>query len=113
VRAGRAQRDPARRHEREQPHSHVALARDRVVEVLAPAGADLDLGRDQLACDRLRQHAVLRDRGVAQFLEPRHELERPAVEDGELLLDADGEVGRRREDLLGAVQVDGGRPHVR
>ena len=43
VRAGRAERDAVRVGEREQPPARLALARERVLDVLAAARADLDL----------------------------------------------------------------------
>ena len=45
VRAGRAERDAARGGEREQAPARLALAGERVGEVLAAPGADLDLAR--------------------------------------------------------------------
>ncbi len=59
---GRAERDPELRREPEEVPAALALALERVGEVLAPAGADLDLGGDQLTRDRVGQHVVLRRR---------------------------------------------------
>ena len=59
VRAGRAERDAVRgRRARTGGRATSRCAADRVVEVLAAAGADLDLRGDQLAGDRGRQHRV-------------------------------------------------------
>jgi hypothetical protein len=110
VRAGRAERDAARLGQREQAGARVALAAQRVVEVLAAPGADLDLRRDQLAGDRLGEHRVLERSGIAQLLEARHQVERGGVEHRELLLDPDGAVARGSEDLLGSGQVNQGVP---
>ena len=49
---------PCARGEREQPVATLLLARDRVGEVGALAGADLDLGGDQLPGDRVGEHVV-------------------------------------------------------
>jgi hypothetical protein len=106
VGAGGAERHPARLGEGEETIAHVALAAQRVVDVVAAAGADLDLAGDQLAGDRRRQHGILDGGGVAQLLEARHEVERGGVEHRELLLDPHGAVARGREDLLGGGQVD-------
>ena len=57
-------------------------------------GADLDLGGDQLAGRRLGQHLVALAGGV-DVLEAVLQLQRPRVEDRELLLEPDREVGAR------------------
>jgi hypothetical protein len=106
VRAGGPERHASAAGEREQPLAHVALARERVREVLAASGADLDLAADQLAGDRLGQHAVLGRGGVAQLLEARDQVERVGVQERELLLEPDREIGGGREGLRGAVRVD-------
>src|SRR6201999_3433374 len=77
---------------REQPATQVALGAAGSGQVLAAAGPDLDLRGDQLAGDRLAQPRVVGG-GVAQPLEVPDELERLGIEHGELLLQADGEVG--------------------
>ena len=59
----------------------------RLGERLAAAGADLDLGGDQLA-DEVRLELGAAGRGL-QLLEAVDEPERHRVEDGELLLDRD------------------------
>ena len=94
------------RGEREQAVAGVALAAQRVVEVLAAPRADLDLARDELAGDGHGEHRVFGGREVAQLLEARDEVQRRRVEDGELLLEADGGVGRDGEELLRCGQVD-------
>ena len=64
-------------------------------ERVAAAGADLDLGGDQLADEvRLELGAP---RGLLQLLEAVDELERLGIEERELLLDREREVGRRLE----------------
>jgi len=78
--------------EREQPPSALALARDRIAEVRPRARDDLDLRGDQLASDPLAQRGV-RGRGVAELLEARREVEGRRVENRELLLDPDRQVG--------------------
>ena len=83
-----------------------AAARDdvarRLGERLAPRRGDLDLARDQLAEDALLQ---IGRRAVAQQLEGAGERQAAGVEDLVLLLEADGEVGRRREALLDLGEV--------
>jgi hypothetical protein len=91
--------------EREQPLAGLALAAERVGQVLAAPGADLDLAADELAGDRVGQDRVV-GRRVAQLLEARHELECVRVKERELLLEPDREVGGVREGLRGAVRVD-------
>ncbi len=49
-----------------------------------------------------QQDGVAR-RGGAQLLEARHEIERLRMQDRELLLDADGEVDSRGEQLARSV----------
>ena len=105
VGAGRPERDPALGGQREEAPAQVALGGDRVGQRLAAARADLDLRRDQLAGDR-RGEDRIGLRAGAQVLEARHELQRRGVEDRELLLEADGEVGRALERLAGAFEVD-------
>ena len=78
---------PALLRKREQAPAAIALGRDRRCEVVAPAGANLDLRRDQLARHRVAQHRIV-GRGVAQLVEARRQAEVAAVEQRELLLDA-------------------------
>ena len=78
--------------------------RDRLGEALGPPGADLDLGRDQLAGRRLGQQLVLLAGGV-DVLEAVLQLQRGRVEDRELLLEPDREVGGGLESLADEVEV--------
>jgi hypothetical protein len=103
--AGGGQPHAALGGEREQPHARLALPGERVVDVGPAAGANLDLGRDQLPGDRLREHLVL-ERGSGQLLVALGQPERAGVEDRELLLDAHREVLGGVEDLTGAVRVE-------
>jgi hypothetical protein len=75
------------------------------VHVAAASRADLHLRGDQLARHRVDQHLVARG-GGAQLLEARDEGQAGGIEQRELLLDADAEVGRGLERLAGAVEVD-------
>ena len=82
-----------------------AIAARCLGEALAAARPHLDLGRDQLT-DDVRREVGLDRRGV-QLLEPVGQLERLRIEQRELLLDRDGQVGagverltRLREELL-------------
>ena len=108
VRAGGGEAGAELGGEREQAPAAVALGRERGEQVLPAAGADLDLGRDQLARERLGKRRVGL-RGVAQLLEALREVERRRVEDRELLLEPDGAVGRLREQLGGGVEVEAQR----
>jgi hypothetical protein len=84
-----------------------ALARQRVVQVGAGAGDNLNLRGDQLTRDVLVQD-LLALRGGAQLLKARLQVERARVEDRELLLDAHRHFGRRGEGLLHPVEVETG-----
>ena len=92
--------------QREEPVAAVRWSGDRLGEALGPAGADLDLGGDQLAGGGLGQHLVLLA-GRVDVLEAVRELERLRVEDRELLLEADREIGRGLESLPSEVEVEG------
>ena len=70
-----------------------------VGERLATSRLDLDLGGDQLADEVRLEHRALR-RGL-HVLEPVDEPERCRIEQRELLLDRDGEVGAGLEGLAG------------
>ena len=91
--------------EREQPPARLLLLGARVGDVLAAAGADLDLGRDQLAGDRVGEHRVARA-GVAQLLEPGDQLERLGMDERVFLLDPDREVLGGLEGLARSGEVD-------
>jgi hypothetical protein len=77
--------------DRSRPRASPSHLGRRLGEALATAGADLDLGCDQLA-DEMRLELGRLRRGV-HLLEPVDERERLGIEEGELLLDRDGEVG--------------------
>ena len=114
VGAGRAERDPARLGEREQPAAGVALAAQRVVRRprRGPSGSR---SRSEISSPAIAvgEHRVVGAGEVAQLLEARHEVERRGVEDGELLLEADGDVGRGGEELLALRPGRCSRPQVR
>jgi hypothetical protein len=113
VRARRPEKGVVPGRQGEQARARLALPGHRVAEGLAAARADLDLALDQLAGDRLRQHRVLL-REVAELLEAVVERVRLRVEDRELLLDPDREVGGGLEDLSDSRHVEhGSGPQVR
>jgi hypothetical protein len=82
----------------------LAQARGGLFEIDAAAGANLDLGGDQLADEVLLERRA--HGGRLQLLEPVRQRQRLGVEDRELLLDRQGEVLRglvllaREADLL-------------
>jgi hypothetical protein len=90
--AGGAERQAHPADQLEQPLPPLTLLRDRLGEALGPPGADLDLGRDQLAGRRLGQQLVLLTLRV-DVLEAVLQLQGRRVEDRELLLEPDREVG--------------------
>lgn len=90
--------------ELEQARPALALPGHRLGEALRAAGADLDLGRDQLAGRRLGQQVVLLTGGV-DLLEAVLQLQRGRVEDRELLLESDREIGGGLESLADEVEV--------
>ena len=97
MRAGRAERDAARLGERAELLAPLAEERGGVGERVAAAGADLDLGGDQLADEvRLELRPLRR---LLQLLEAVDEVERLGVEERELLLDGDREIGHGLERL--------------
>ena len=106
MRAGRPERHAVGVREREQAPAVLALAFGRVPEVLAGARDDLDLRGDQLARHCLAQAGVGSRRSV-ELLEARDQVQRARIEDRELLLQADREVGGFLESVGGAVEVDG------
>ena len=84
--------------EREQPRPMLALKLHRPGEALRAPGADLDLRGDQLPGRRLGQQLVLQAGGV-EVLEAVAQVEALRIDDRELLLEADREVGRGVEQL--------------
>ena len=94
---------PCDRREREQAAAALVLALECVGEVRALAGTDLDLGGDQLTGDRAGQHVVAVPPS-AQRLERVDQGQRLGVEQRELLLEPDREVGRGLEDLAAPVR---------
>ena len=88
MRAAGGERDPEALAEREQAGAAFALELHRLGEGLAAARADLDLGVDQLAGDRLGEQLVLLA-GAAELLEAVDELEAVGVDERELLLEPD------------------------
>ena len=91
--------------EGEQAPSALALEGEGFDEGLAPTGDDLDLRGDQLARDRCGEQGVTLQGVVAQLLEARDELQRGGVEDRELLLEADREVGSPGERVNCLVEI--------
>jgi hypothetical protein len=110
VGSGRPKREPAALGEREESGAHLALAAQRVAEVLAAPGADLDLARDQLAGDRGGEHGVLAARSVPELLEALDEVQGRGVEEHELLLEPHGQIRGPVEAGHGAAEVE---RHVR
>ena len=112
MRAGRPQGDVARLGQREQPPAALVLALERVTEVLTLAGADLHLGGDQLAGEGVDQEVV----GVrlrSDLLEDVGQRERVRVEQCELLLEPDREVGRGLEYIARSMCVEDGQEEAR
>ena len=91
MRAGRSERDAERVREGQELDAALGEPRRRFREALAATRADLDLGRDQLAGEVRLERRPLRRR--LEVLEAPDETERRRVEDGELLLDRDRQVG--------------------
>jgi hypothetical protein len=69
MRAGGAQHQALAGGQREQAPAAVVLELERVGEVRSLAGADLDLGRDQLPRNRVGEHVVALSLGL-DLLEP-------------------------------------------
>ncbi len=107
--AGGAKRGALGRGERKQAVAAVALAGEGVGEISAGAGDDLDLRGDELAGDVLAKQGIAEERQVAELLEAGNEIERGGVEDRELLLQADREVGGERESFNCLVEVQTGQ----
>jgi hypothetical protein len=102
---GRSQDEPHRVGQRLQLRPALRHRGGHVGERLAASRLDLDLGRDQLADEMRLERRPLR--GGLHLLEAVDEVQRDRVEERELLLDRDGEVGpvvealpRREEQLL-------------
>src|SRR5919198_1673759 len=72
-------------------------------KVFAATGADLDLGRDQLAHEMAFEVRALR--GVEELLEAIDEAMRTRIEDRKLLLDRDGEIDAVVEALAGKADL--------
>ena len=102
VRPGRGKTDPERVRERFELHTPLRHRRRDVGERLEPPGLDLDLGGDQLADEVRLEHGPLRRR--LQLLEAVDEVERRRLEQRELLLDRNGEVGAALEPLACSVE---------
>ncbi len=83
----------------------LALELHRLSEALRPPGADLDLRGDQLSGRRLGQQLVLQAGGV-EVLEAVAQVEALGIDDRELLLEPDREVGRGLEQLPGPLEVE-------
>jgi hypothetical protein len=105
VRAGGPQRHALAGGEPEQPPARLVLLAPRLLVVGAATRADLDLGRDQLARDRVGEH-VVGLAGVAQALERRDQPEVLRVEEGEFLLDPHRPVGGVLEEVARGGDVD-------
>ena len=105
VRAGRAEPHAVGVGQLVQPPARLLLLGAGVGDVLPAAGADLDLGRDQLAADRNGEHGV-GGAGVAQLLELGDQLERLGMDERVFLLDTDREVLGGLEGLARSGEVD-------
>ena len=91
MRAGRAERELLLAGERVDLRAALLHLRGRFLKAGAAAGADLDLGGDQLADDVLGEVGLLGRR--LQRLEAVRQLERLGVEERELLFDRERQVG--------------------
>ena len=103
VRADGGERDPEPAGQLVELGPALADLRRRFGKVLAAAGPDLDLRRDQLADEVLFERRAL-SRGL-KLLEPVRERERLGVEDGELLLDGEREIGAVLVRLSGCADL--------
>src|SRR5205085_4023131 len=112
MRARCAERDSPLGGKGEQSPAALPLRDDRGRKVAAAAGADLDLGGDQLAGDRRAEHGV-RGGGVPELLEPRDEAEPGRIEQRKLFLEPNRVVGRRVEGRASGVEVEVQRDQVR
>src|SRR6185503_3934875 len=102
VRAGRGEGDSPRLDELPELLPALAEERSRVGEGVAAAGADLDLRRNQLA-DEMRLE-LGSPRRFLELLEAVDEAERLRVDQRELLLDGDREIGHGLERRAGLRQ---------
>ena len=105
VRAGRTEQDPEPVGETEERRATLLLEVDRLGHGLGPARADLDLGGDQLPGDRIPERRFVLGCS-AEFFVAIDQIEGIGVEDRELLLEADGEVGRVLESLSGNSEIE-------
>ena len=103
MRSGRAELEPLLPGERLQLRAALRHPRRGLGEVGAPARAHLGLGGDQLA-DEMLVELGARRRSL-QLLEAVDELERLGVEERELLLDGDREVGAALEGFAGGREL--------
>ena len=101
--AGRAELEPDLARQGLELRTALGDLRRRLAEVGALAGAHLDLRRDQLA-DEMRLD-VGPDRGRLHLLEAIREPERLGIEQRELLLDGESEVGALLERRTGAREL--------
>ena len=103
VGAGGSERDADRGRELGELGAPLAETRGGLVEVVAAAGADLDLGGDQLADEVLLER---RAHGCSlEILEPVGQPQRLGVEDRELFLDGEREVLRLLVLLAGGTEL--------
>jgi hypothetical protein len=108
---GRPEPDVLLRGKREQPVAALGLARNGVHEVLSLARSDLDLRRDQLTGNRLRKQVVFAC-GREQALERVRQREVRRIEQSELFLEPDREVGRGFERLPRLIEVEAQKPRL-
>ena len=105
MRAGGADQEAHRLDERAELGTPLGNCGGYVRERLLPPRAHFHLGRDQLADQVLLERRALRS-GL-HVLEAVRELERLRVEERELLLDRDAEVGRAFEVLARPIDLLG------
>ena len=103
MRSGRRQADAQAPGQRAELSASLDHPLRGLEEGVATAGLDLDLRGDQLA-DEVRLELGPGSRRL-ELLEAVRQLERPRVEERELLLHRDGEVGRRLEGLAGKLDL--------
>src|SRR5919108_3093691 len=100
MRARRGERDAEAAGELEELPATLAHARDRLGPRVALARAHFDLRGDELADQVLLEIAA--PGALVKLLEAVDEAERPGIEDGEFLLDGDGEIATVLEPCAGA-----------